>query len=179
MDGDAWYCWWFRNPKQPPFGYINLVNTGMHYILTGAGFRPSTLAVAFVLLCCFLKGFTLVPVLSRFSFIYLGNECDVLTFLDDIFVHSFMGELRWTRIILMFGIFVTSILRKKKGQLGGLKHRVFWYLSTLERDVQTNQRSSQGKRLVGRERFMLGSLRLNKWNDDNPSYPQLPPRSLT
>ena len=26
---------------------------------------------------------------------------------------------------------------------------------------------------------MLGSLRLNKWNDDNPSYPQLPSLKLT
>ena len=26
------YCWWFRNPKQPPFGWCkNLVNSGINY----------------------------------------------------------------------------------------------------------------------------------------------------
>ena len=27
----SWYCWWFRNPKQPPFGCKKLVNNGMNY----------------------------------------------------------------------------------------------------------------------------------------------------
>ena len=38
-----WYCWWFRNPKQPPG---NPVNNGINYLIylsTGAGFLPSTI----------------------------------------------------------------------------------------------------------------------------------------
>ena len=36
------YCWWFRNPKQPPGMYISPCNDGINYLLNGAGFFPST-----------------------------------------------------------------------------------------------------------------------------------------
>ena len=41
-------CWWFRNPKQPPFGSIfNPINNWRIYQpqLVNAGFQPSTVAV--------------------------------------------------------------------------------------------------------------------------------------
>ena len=56
----------------------------------------------------------------------------------------------------MFELFVTSILRKEKEQLGGLKHRVFWYPSTLERDVQTNQKIVPRKKPRGKVKVYVG-----------------------
>ena len=38
-------CWWWRNPKQPPFGCTKpVVNNGKFTISTGAGFLPPTVS---------------------------------------------------------------------------------------------------------------------------------------
>ena len=48
-------CWWFRNPRQPPFGCIKtLLNHGKNYQpSTGAGFLPSTVSI---LVACSFDG---------------------------------------------------------------------------------------------------------------------------
>ena len=44
IDSIESYCWWFRNPKQPPVMYKNLVNNGINYLSLNwwAGFLPTT-----------------------------------------------------------------------------------------------------------------------------------------
>ena len=40
---DAWYCWWFRNPKQPPGKYKTRRKSWDKLpTSTGAEFQPST-----------------------------------------------------------------------------------------------------------------------------------------
>ena len=46
----SYYCWWFRNPKQPPGMYKNLQVLGyyIYQMSTGAGLLPSTVSLTYM-----------------------------------------------------------------------------------------------------------------------------------
>ena len=64
-----WYCWWFRNPQQPPGMYKNPVNNKANYLWTGAGFLPSTVLTILTVVVWWLGVFG-VHVLLSFKLIY-------------------------------------------------------------------------------------------------------------